>query len=186
MKTQPGRGDQGQTDLPGAQRVHKHHPLLEAIGDLDELNACVGLAAAHVPAAAAGAHEHLAGIQATLLRAGTTLAAAAAGPEMHGPVLTAADVQHLETGIRALHASLPPLHSFVLPGGHPAAGHLHVARAVCRRAERHAWAALGEACRTSPAIAQVLVYLNRLSDYLFALALRVNQQAGVPNPQWKP
>ncbi|MEZ5596187.1 MAG: cob(I)yrinic acid a,c-diamide adenosyltransferase [Pseudomonadales bacterium] len=144
-------GDSGTSATASGRRLPKNHPLFQALGDVDELNSCIGL----VCAALAEVPAHLPGIQQSLFDVGACLATEGATP--------APDAVPLETLVSAMNAALPPLKEFVLPGGGEAAARCHVARAVCRRAERSVWA-LGED------YTGCAVYLNRLSDLLFVQA----------------
>jgi len=175
-------GDDGTTGLFGGARVSKHDLRLEAYGTLDELNSILGVLRLHthpetVPQA------FLARLQGDLLVLGAILATPTELQEtlrsrLNEGTLRAED---LEQDIDRLAALAPPLKTFILPGGCPAAAHAHHARTVCRRAERIA-VALGE---RDPQPQAVLVYLNRLSDWLFALARAENQLSGVGDAEWK-
>jgi len=176
-------GDRGTTGLGDARRVAKDHPRIEAIGAVDELNAALGLASAS-GLDAVGA-ELLKRIQNDLFDLGADLCVPAARRRGRKPVrpalrITEAHVLPLEAAIDRLNESLNPLRSFVLPGGTPASSWLHLARTVCRRAERRL-VALG---RKEPVNPQGIIYLNRLSDLLFVMARAVNHRAGVPEVEW--
>lgn len=180
MKIYTRRGDRGETDLFGGERVAKNHLRVAAYGDVDELNACVGAAAA------ASSHDDvraaLQRIQSTLFDVGATLATpdAARRSKASIPSAEAADVDELEAWIDGWERELEPLTSFVLPGGTVAAAAFHVARTVCRRAERSVVALDQE-----QDIDEVLLrYINRLSDLLFTLARLENQRAGVKDVAW--
>lgn len=166
-------GDGGNTRLFGGKAVRKDDPLVEALGDVDELNAVLGLARS------APVEE----LQADLFVLGADLAAPR-GMKTSKPVprIAPAHAARLEREIDALQASLPPLKTFVLPGGAPEGAALHLARAVCRRAERRVTALLKKK-RASP---EAQIYLNRLSDYLFLLALDANRRAGRSETPWAP
>ena len=180
-------GDDGTTGLFGAGRVSKHHARIQAYGTVDETNAAVGLArsllgGAGLPAADARRADVLLGrIQEELFVLGGDLGAPG---ETSYPVPRIGE-EHglaLEGEIDALEDDLEPLRNFVLPAGTPASAALHVARTVSRRAEREAWALAGAEDVSRPA----LVYLNRLSDLLFALARWANARAGVADVPWVP
>ncbi|HEX5113884.1 MAG TPA: cob(I)yrinic acid a,c-diamide adenosyltransferase [Pseudonocardiaceae bacterium] len=182
MKIYTRKGDTGQTGIWGGRRVGKDEARIEAIGTVDECNAALGVVAVHagLPAVVA---DVLRTVQNSLFVVGSELMA----PERTGsgasvPRLADGDVQHLEEVIDDLDGKLPELKNFILPGGTPAAADLHVARAVCRRAERRV-AALGrdEAEQVGPAVG---AYLNRLADLLFVLARYVNHEAGVADVAW--
>lgn len=180
MKVYTRSGDAGDTGLFGGRRVAKHHPRVEAYGTVDELNAVLGLA---VTALAQGElRDRLLGIQARLFDLGADLATPEDGKA--GAWLQRADASWaaaLEDQIDAMEAHLAPLTSFILPGGSPAAAWLHLARTVCRRAERRAVEAQAAGEDLTPA---ALVYLNRLGDWLFTAARLANAQAGVADLPW--
>jgi cob(I)alamin adenosyltransferase len=167
-------GDKGETGLVGGARVRKDDPLVQAIGDVDELNALIGVARA------SGADDDLdaalSEIQNELFEVGAALAGAET-PAGFPPV------NRLEQAIDRLQERLPPLREFILPGGSPLAAHLHHARTVCRRAERSVVGASGHADRD--VLASVVVYLNRLSDLLFVLARTANARSAVQEVVWR-
>jgi cob(I)alamin adenosyltransferase len=174
-------GDAGETGLFGGGRVGKDHPRVSAYGDVDELNAALGVARATAPVAFAA--ELLEQVQRDLFAVGAELAApepARLAKTLAGHPIGEPDVSRLERAIDAHEDALSPLREFILPGGTPKAAALHLARTVCRRAER-AVVALGRDARVSPAILQ---YLNRLSDLLFVLARAANASAGQPDVRW--
>ena len=160
-------GDQGETGLGDGRRVPKDDPRVTAYGEVDELNAVLGLLAASCPDAAE--LELVRSVQNDLFDVGADLCVPPAEGEK-GLRVTAAQAERLEKAIDRVNDGLQPLRSFVLPGGTPAAGWLHLARTVCRRAERSVVTLM----RTEPVNPQVLVYLNRLSDLLFVLARAAN------------
>jgi len=168
-------GDRGETSLFGGERVPKDHPRVAAYGALDELNSCLGVAMAFLrqrrPPAA------LREVQADLFQLGAELAS----PGSDRFRLPAERVEALERLIDAYDARLEPLKSFVLPGGAPAAALLHLARTLCRRAEREV-VALSRREEVAP---HVLAYLNRLSDLLFVLARYVNKAEGRRETPWR-
>jgi len=182
VKIYTRRGDSGETDLFGGERVPKDHVRVAAYGTVDELNACLGQAAA--ASEQADVRERVASIQSSLFDLGAYLAtpdpARRAKTGMADP--EAAEVERLEADIDAFEKELEPLRRFVLPGGTPAAAAFHVARTVCRRAERET---VGLARETDIA-PELLRYLNRLSDLLFVLARLENHRAGVPDVEWQP
>lgn len=167
-------GDHGTTRLASGQPVSKATPRVEAYGAVDEANACLGLARLHT-AADPALDAMLARIQNELFDLGADLATPPKDGEAEGSVLriVQSQVDRLESEIDALNDALPPLASFVLPGGTPAAAALHLARTVCRRAEREA-VRLGEA--GEPVGPEALRYLNRLSDLLFVAARWANDK----------
>jgi len=173
-------GDGGDTGLGDGTRVAKDHPRVEAYGQVDELNAVLGLvgACAGVPEASL-----LRAIQNDLFDVGADLCVPPTEGEPDGGRLrvTAAQAERLEHAIDLLNEGLEPLQSFILPGGTMAAAWLHLARTVCRRAER----AVVTLAKTSPVNPQVVIYLNRLSDFLFVLA-RVANDGGKQDVLWVP
>ncbi|MGC2414994.1 MAG: cob(I)yrinic acid a,c-diamide adenosyltransferase [Stellaceae bacterium] len=172
-------GDKGQTSLGDGSRVPKESPRVEAFGTVDEANAAIGLARLHV-----GGEDDamLARIQNDLFDLGADLCTPEDGRRAAGALrIVAAQVTRLEREIDAMNAALQPLDSFILPGGTPAAAHLHLARTVTRRAERLV-CALAAAERVNP---EALKYLNRLSDHLFVLGRRVNDN-GAKDVLWQP
>lgn len=172
-------GDDGTTGLFGGDRVSKSDPRIAAIGDLDELNAAIGLA---VCAAAPEVREPLLAIQSQLFDLGANLATRDKQPGDHIPPLAPAHVQKLESLIDRIDGALPPLRVFILPGGCEAAARLHHARAVCRRAER----SIVTLHAAEPVNTVALQYINRLADLLFAMARRANQIEGVEDIPWRP
>lgn len=172
-------GDAGETALGSGRRVSKSHPRIDSYGTVDETNAAIGLVRLHTSAAEwAGIDAMLARIQNELFDLGADLCMPEEGASPDRPPLrmTQAQVLRLEADIDALNADLEPLRSFVLPGGHPAAAHLHLARTTCRRAER-----LMVELRASPGETlgdAALAYVNRLSDFLFVASRWVNARSG--------
>jgi len=174
-------GDKGETGLGDGSRVAKDHPRVTAYGGVDELNAVLGLLTANHPDAPET--ELLRGVQNDLFDVGADLCVPQPADEPAGAKLRVRPEQsaRLEAAIDRLNADLSPLTSFVLPGGTPAAARCHVARTVCRRAERDVVTlAHGE-----PVNPEVIVYLNRLSDLLFVLA-RVYNNHGKDDVLWRP
>jgi cob(I)alamin adenosyltransferase len=176
-------GDRGLTRLATGEPVAKSSPRVQAYGEVDETNACVGLCRLHT----GGDPEMdamLARIQNELFDLGADLATPPEPkPEWEVLRVTADQVARLETEIDAMNSALEPLNSFVLPGGTPLAAHLHLARTVCRRAERRVSELAADAAQAiSP---ESLIYLNRLSDHLFVASRRANAQAG-GDVLWKP
>jgi cob(I)alamin adenosyltransferase len=180
MKLYTKTGDDGTTGLFGGGRVPKASARVEAYGTVDETNAVVGVArAAHLDPVI---DDVLAHVQDDLFTLGAELACVPGKESKLGmTLLGGADIERLERAIDDADAACPPLKSFVLPGGSPQAAALHVARTVCRRAER-ALLLIDD----QPPRHEALVYLNRLSDLLFALARRANVIAGVADVPWKP
>jgi len=173
-------GDDGTTGLFGGARVKKASARVEAYGTVDELNATIGLArAAKLDAESEGV---LARVQVDLFTLGAELACVP-GKEasLKMSLVDESDAERLEKAIDAAESHVTPLKYFVLPGGSPQAAALHLARTVCRRAER-ACLSLDDA----PARSELIVYLNRLSDLLFVLARRANVEAKVEDVPWMP
>ncbi len=173
-------GDDGTTGLLGPGRVAKDDLRIAAYGSVDELNALLGVARAG--GLNAYTDELVSQIQSELFLVGSALADPSPDGRFYNTV-TGTQVEHLEQVIDSLEATLKPLMQFILPGGTPAAAQLHLARTVCRRAER---AAVELSHKPGESVSHnVLVYLNRLSDLLFVLARAVNREAGVADVIWK-
>lgn len=184
MKIYTKTGDTGETSLFGAGRVRKDHLRVEAYGTVDELNSFIGLVAAEIrgDARAQELVPVLERVQDRLFVIGSMLATPQdAALYARVPRLVEEDIIFLEVTIDRLSLRLPHLHSFILPGGSRAASLLHVARAICRRAERTI-VALGHETTLDPLIVQ---YMNRLSDALFEMARFVNNQFGVTEVAWR-
>jgi cob(I)alamin adenosyltransferase len=178
MKIYTKTGDQGESGLFSGERVKKTSARLVACGTLDECNSHLGLAAAASPTPAIA--EALRLLQPMIFELGTDLATIFNLDQL--PRITEVEIRFLETEIDRTTEILPPLQSFIIPGGSPCAAHLHVARTVCRRAEREVLAASEEG-----GIPETdLIFLNRLSDYLFVLARHENLLSGHPEIPWKP
>jgi cob(I)alamin adenosyltransferase len=173
-------GDGGETALFDGTRVSKADPRVDAYGHVDELNALLGLArAAGLPPAI---DDELDRIQRDLFAVGAMLAdpSSRIAPRVTRARLSAADIDRLEQWIDAADSALSPLRRFVVPGGTPAASALHLARTVCRRAERHIVSLGPDAVPP-----ETIGYINRLSDLLFVLARLANQHANVPDREWE-
>jgi len=170
-------GDDGTTGLFSGERVSKTHPRVEAYGAVDELNSALGLARA------LGAQARVAtviiGVQKTLFTLGSDLATRATGKAAI-PRIGADEITHLEGEIDRMTAELPPLRTFILPGGTPAGAQLQLVRAIARRAERAALRLAAEEAVN----AEALVYMNRLSDFFFTLARFENFLAGRAEEAW--
>jgi len=181
MKIYTKTGDDGSTGLLGGARVSKAEPRIDCYGLVDELNATLGWAGAVTPIGELP--EHLRSIQSELFVIGSHLAVAdGAAPPATLPPLEESAVARLEMQIDAAVARLPALRNFILPGGSEQAARLHVARTVCRRAER----ALVRFAQDRPVPPIILTYLNRLSDWLFVQARLANGQNGIEDALWKP
>jgi cob(I)alamin adenosyltransferase len=179
MKIYTKTGDTGDTSLFDKSRVSKADPRVDAYGEVDELNATLGAAAA--ACADADLHDALEQIQRQLFAVGARLAdpSARIAARVTKAGVREEDVEHLEQLIDRLEMEVPPLRRFILPGGGTTGAWLHMARTVCRRAERRV-VGLGEG-----AVEPVIVrYLNRLSDLLFVMARAANHRQNVPETEW--
>ena len=177
-------GDKGETSLVGGTRLAKHDARVAAYGAVDETNAAIGMARLHTSGGVAGkADAMLARIQDDLFDLGADLATPSmdGGDSKDALRIVPEQVARLEREIDAMNETLSPLDSFVLPGGSPAAAALHVARTVCRRAER-GMTALAARGAINP---EALKYINRLSDHLFVLARTLND-GGKADVLWRP
>lgn len=175
-------GDKGKTSLLGGTKVPKSHIRIESYGTVDELNSYIGLVRDHLT------HEHskivLKEIQDRLFIIGSSLACdPEKEPLMKIPDLNENDITLLENEIDNMTNELPPMKNFILPGGHVAVSTTHVARCVCRRAERLCVNMQGQEMFVEPL---VLKYINRLSDYLFVLARYVAHLLNIEEVAWKP
>lgn len=180
MKIYTKTGDNGTTGLRGGKRVPKDHPRVAAYGDVDELNAAVGAVLASLPSSKiyAPLREDLRRVQNELFVTGAVLSDPKAGAASRD--FPANRALWLESRMDRMTRDLPPLRRFILPGGGPAGAGLHVCRTVCRRAERSVLAA--GRTKVPPG---VVVYLNRLSDYLFTAARWINRKTRKPETLWK-
>ena len=172
-------GDSGETSLFDNTRVSKADARVDAYGEVDEVNACLG--AARAAGVDPDTSVLIEALQKDLFALGARLAdpSARIAARVSKAAIGDADVQRLEQAIDRLEATLPPLRRFILPGGSAAGALLHLARTVCRRAERRV-IGLG-AGAVDPTL---IVYLNRLSDLLFVMARAVNHRAGAPETEW--
>jgi len=180
MKIYTKTGDKGQTSLIGGTRVPKYHLRIDAYGTVDELNSYIGL----IMCQAIDPHHQmlLKEIQDRLFTVGADLAADPEKSRMKIPDLHESDVSLLESEMDAMNEVLPPLKHFVLPGGNNAVAYCHIARCVCRRAER----LTVELAENSAVNERITVYLNRLSDYLFVLARKLTMDFNVEENIWIP
>lgn len=182
MKIYTKHGDQGETGLFGGDRVPKDHLRIQAYGTLDELNAALGLALASAAGSTvldANFTARLRRIQAELFQLGAELATPQ-GKKVPIALVGLAEVELQEKEIDEMEKSLAPLKAFVLPGGTLIAAQLHLARTICRRAERE----LVNLHRTEPLRPVVLQYVNRLSDTLFVMSRFANHQAKIEDIPW--
>jgi cob(I)alamin adenosyltransferase len=173
-------GDKGQTSLIGGTRVPKFHPRIEAYGTVDELNSYIGLI--RDQEIAPHYKDILLEVQDRLFTAESLIAL---DPESEQPArlpqLHDADIELLEKEIDAMNEELPELKNFILPGGHTAVSYCHIARTICRRAERHTI----RLSQSQPVPGLVIPYLNRLSDYLFVLARKLGKDFNALETPWK-
>ena len=178
MKIYTKTGDTGETSLFDNTRVPKSDARVDAYGEVDELNACLG--AARSARLDAELTAMLVEIQQELFAIGARLADPShrIASRVTKAGIVDAQVERLETSIDRLETELPPLRRFILPGGGPGGSLLHLARTVCRRAERRVVAL------EPPVEPIVVIYLNRLSDLLFVMARAANQRSGVPETEW--
>lgn len=179
MKIYTRTGDAGETALFDGTRVRKSDARVAAYGDVDELNAWLGLVRAS--GLDAELSEMVVRIQRDLFALGARLAdpAQRIAPRVTKAAITPADVERLEGWIDRLEAELPPLRRFILAGGTPAGASLHVARTACRRAERAI-----VSLETDSVESELLIYINRLSDLLFVMARAANRRGGAPELEW--
>ena len=175
MKIYTRQGDEGETGLVGGSRIDKDDMRIEAYGTVDELSATIGVARSSQ--LSSPIEPVLAEIQRDLFSLGAELASPG---NTAGPQINEKQIQRLEDWIDHWDSQLPELKNFILPGGTPSAGFLHLARVVCRRAERRV-VRLARDAKLSP---EIIPYLNRLSDLLFVLARLENRQAEVPDLIW--
>ncbi len=179
MKIYTKTGDQGKTSLLGGSRVAKYHLRIESYGTVDELNTAVGmLRSMELPI---GIAQVLIEIQNKLFIIGSQLASEPGEPKFKIPQLAEEDTVYLETKIDEMEEDLPVMRNFVLPGGHPSVAQAHVARCICRRAERIVLHLKDE----SDVPAEIPVYLNRLSDFFFVLSRKLAKDLGAEEIPWK-
>lgn len=177
MKIYTRGGDEGHTSFFGGERVLKTHPRIEAYGTVDELSSVIGIARAS--GIGVELDEQLATVQRDLFEIGAVLAAPGSDGRYAGP--SPERVASLEEAIDVMEAGLTPLRAFILPGGSSQSAALHHARTVCRRAERRTIDVEDDRA----AVRATIVYLNRLSDFLFVAARFANLHAGVEDVPWK-
>jgi cob(I)alamin adenosyltransferase len=180
MKIYTKTGDSGQTSLIGGTRVSKHHLRVECYGTTDELNAYIGLIRSYDIAEQSA--DELLEIQQLLFAIGALLAADPERSKMKLYDLTTDDILFLEKAIDRMEDKLEPLKNFILPGGNIIVSHIHIARCICRRAER----LIVQLATISPVPEHIVVYINRLSDYLFVLARAVAKDTDSPETKWFP
>jgi cob(I)alamin adenosyltransferase len=186
MKIYTKTGDQGDTSLFSGKRVRKNNIRIDSYGTIDELNSYLGLIRDHTENRAV--HEDLIRIQSKLFTIGAMLATPTEKgsreekkSKLHIELIGDEDILHLENEMDKMNETLPEMTHFILPGGHPAVSFCHVARCVCRRAERKTV----ELHDLEGVDTQILIYLNRLSDYLFVMARKLTRDMGVEEVPWK-
>ena len=189
MKIYTGTGDRGRTSLFSGERIPKSNDRIEAYGDVDELNSVIGALIASLGDTDTRLLEELQQIQSDLFAIGAWLATTpgASAAESLRP-LTADPIARLEAAVDRMEAGLDRLTRFILPGGHPTAAWAHVARTVCRRAERRLVALKPDGPHSAgdPNHGYALVFLNRLSDYFFVMARHCNKIHKVADKTWEP
>lgn len=171
-------GDLGETSLLNGTRVSKSHDRVEAYGTLDELNSYIGLLRDHLEQD--HYREFLLGIQENIFIAEAWIAADPEKTTNELPELSEEEVTLLEQEIDRMTSELPPLNSFILPGGHPFVSFCHIVRSICRRAERRV-IRLQQQSTVSPVI---IKYLNRLSDFFFVLARKLGKESNIKEISW--
>ncbi len=186
MKIYTRTGDKGETSLFTGQRVPKNDQFIEALGTVDECNSTIGASIALMEnnTKLAKTKEQLETIQHSLFDLGAALATPltrAAASKIEKTRFTHEDITLLEQWMDEMDLELPKLHAFILPGGHPAGAMLHLARSICRRAERVVIPLHHQADVSN----NVIIYLNRLSDYLFVASRYINHQLQVPETLWE-
>jgi cob(I)alamin adenosyltransferase len=182
MKIYTKTGDKGSTSLIGGTKVSKSHLRIEAYGTVDELNSYIGLCRDILTNTSS--RDLLKEIQDRLFTIGSSLACdPLKEPKMKIPDLKEEDVRVLEKAMDKMEEKIPPMKSFILPGGHPSVSHLHIARCICRRAERCCVTLDSQQEEVEPL---VIKYLNRLSDYLFMLARFTTYELKAEEIPWQP
>jgi cob(I)alamin adenosyltransferase len=189
MKIYTGTGDRGKTSLFSGERVSKSCPRIEAYGDLDELNSVIGAVAAAMDEGQQSLKNEIQAVQALLLESGAWLATTpGSGSTRFLKPFTGDPAEMLEAAIDRMNESLPELNHFILPGGHLSASLAHMARTVCRRTERRVIQLVehedGQSGATDT-MQHILVFLNRLSDYLFVVARTCNHVHGQGDVVWE-
>lgn len=180
MKIYTKTGDQGLTSLFGGKKVSKADLRIDTYGTVDELNSWIGLL--RDQEINQKRHDELIEVQDRLFTIGAMLAAEPGNNKIKVPFINEEDILFLEKKIDAMDTSIEPMRFFVLPGGHSSVSFCHVARTVCRRAERLVIALHA----TDPVNPLIIKYLNRLSDYIFVLSRKVTQELGISETPWKP
>ncbi|WP_107039621.1 cob(I)yrinic acid a,c-diamide adenosyltransferase [Brumimicrobium mesophilum] len=181
MKVYTKTGDEGKTSLIGGKRVSKNDIRIDSYGTVDELNSWIGLLRDHEEMPK-NQFDQLIEIQDRLFTIGSLLATQPNGTKMKLPLIYEGDIEFLEESIDKMNEDLPEMRHFVLPGGKPILSHCHIARCVCRRAERLTVGLEDNSDQFKIAVK----YLNRLSDYLFVLSRKVANDLKIEEIQWKP
>ncbi|MEX1012162.1 MAG: cob(I)yrinic acid a,c-diamide adenosyltransferase [Waddliaceae bacterium] len=187
MKIYTRSGDGGETSLYSKQRVLKNHPIIEAVGTIDECNSAIGTAIAHLPDQSnlEPYRNQLLTIQHALFDLGAALATprtSSSSKQIEKTRFDQEEIDQLEIWIDEMDKNLPKLTTFILPGGHPAGANLHLSRSICRRAERN----LITINQQADVSDKIMTYINRLSDYLFVVSRQINQLLHSPETKWKP
>jgi cob(I)alamin adenosyltransferase len=192
MKIYTGGGDKGKTSLFSGERVAKSHERVDAYGDIDELSSLLGALAASIPESGQKIIGELYQIQSDLLSVGAILATTPGSSSFESlSKIGEEKSKALEEAMDRMDAELPPLKTFILPGGHMSSAWAHIARTVCRRAERRMIGLFQESdtadrnATVPEHVQNVLVYINRLSDYLFVVARYCNHIVGTEDIPWK-
>jgi len=180
MKIYTKTGDKGSTSLLGGTRVSKNHIRIESYGEVDELNSFIGLL--RDQDIQEDAKNFLLEVQDRLFTIGSSLASDPGKSKVKIPELSQEDIDLLEKEIDKMNEVLPEMRSFVLPGGHTFVSFCHIARCVCRRAERH----VVRLAQNEEVNELVIIYLNRLSDYLFVLSRKISFDLKAIETPWKP
>lgn len=180
MKIYTKTGDKGKTSLLGGTRVSKSHERINAYGTIDELNSFLGLVSDLDPSE--NRANFIRNIQFRLFTIGSSLAAETDKAKIFKPDLEESDIEALEKAIDEMNKSLPEMKNFIIPGGHQLVSSTHIARTVCRRAER----LITKLSETEDIEDIIIIYLNRLSDYLFVLARKQGFDLNVEELPWKP
>lgn len=180
MKVYTKKGDQGTTGLIGGTRILKSSLRIEAYGTVDELNSHIGLLRDLADSQELTAQ--LLEIQDRLFTLGSHLAADPVKSKMKLPDIASEDVENLEKWMDKMDEALEPMRFFVLPGGHPTVSHTHIARCVCRRAER----IVVDLNQSEPVEPVIMKYLNRLSDYLFVVSRKLTKDLNAEEKPWIP
>jgi cob(I)alamin adenosyltransferase len=188
MKIYTGTGDSGKTSLFSGERIPKNDGRIEAYGVVDELNAIIGAIIAFLPDGSKidALHSELTLIQSNLFRVGAWLATKADSPSAtYLQAIGEHDILELEEQIDQMQSILPELKEFILPGGHPSAVWSHIARTVCRRAERRIVSLIGQSIPADDGAYSMLMYINRLSDYFFVTARYCNHLSSMKDQAWR-